>query len=88
MAMLEDQSTSGNQGIVPRVFQRLFAEIQQEQDQAEGKQKNYQCHCSFLEIYNEQIGDLLDPTQRNLETEEYVTGYEDVTDFIHDCLRF
>ncbi|KAJ0751363.1 putative plus-end-directed kinesin ATPase [Helianthus annuus] len=95
-AMLEDQSTSGNQGIVPRVFQRLFAEIQQEQDQAEGKQINYQCRCSFLEIYNEQIGDLLDPTQRNLEikddakhgfyvenlTEEYVTGYEDVTQIL------
>ncbi|KAK1406964.1 hypothetical protein QVD17_38574 [Tagetes erecta] len=95
-AMLEDQPTGGNQGIVPRIFQMLFAEIQREQDQAEGKQINYQCRCSFLEIYNEQIGDLLDPTQRNLEikddakhgfyvenlTEEYVMGYEDVTQIL------
>lgn len=95
-AMVEDQSARGNQGIVPRIFQMLFAEIQREQDQAEGKQINYQCRCSFLEIYNEQIGDLLDPTQRNLEikddakhgfyvenlTEEYVTGYEDVTQIL------
>ncbi|KAF6160056.1 hypothetical protein GIB67_007384 [Kingdonia uniflora] len=28
---------------------------------------NYQCRCSFLEVYNEQIGDLLDPTRRNLQ---------------------
>ncbi|KAK9080690.1 hypothetical protein SSX86_000448 [Deinandra increscens subsp. villosa] len=95
-AMLEDQSTNGNQGVVPRIFQMLFAEIQREQDQAEGKQINYQCRCSFLEIYNEQIGDLLDPTQRNLEikddakhgfyvenlSEEYVMGYEDVTQIL------
>lgn len=95
-AMVEDQSANGNQGIVPRIFQMLFAEIQRERDQAEGKQINYQCRCSFLEIYNDQIGDLLDPTQRNLEikddakhgfyvenlTEEYVTGYEDVTQIL------
>ncbi|XP_071693468.1 kinesin-like protein KIN-12F [Rutidosis leptorrhynchoides] len=95
-AMVEDQSVTGNQGIVPRIFQMLFAEIQKEQDQAEGKQINYQCRCSFLEIYNEQICDLLDPTQRNLEikddakhgfyvenlSEEYVMGYEDVTQIL------
>ncbi|KAL8215706.1 hypothetical protein R6Q57_022543 [Mikania cordata] len=95
-AMLEDQSTGGDRGLVPRIFQMLFAEIQREQNQAEGKHINYQCRCSFLEIYNEQIGDLLDPTQRNLEikddakhgfyvenlSEEYVMGYEDVTQIL------
>ncbi|KAK2639918.1 hypothetical protein Ddye_027713 [Dipteronia dyeriana] len=92
-AMVEDPSPRSNQGIVPRIFQKLFSEIQREQENSDGKQINYQCRCSFLEIYNEQIGDLLDPTQRNLEikddpknglyvenlTEEYVTSYEDVT---------
>ncbi|KAG5546658.1 hypothetical protein RHGRI_018730 [Rhododendron griersonianum] len=92
-AMVEAQATNSDQGIVPRIFQMLFSEIQREQDNSEGKQINYQCRCSFLEIYNEQIGDLLDPTQRNLEikddakhgfyvenlTEEYVTSYEDIT---------
>ncbi|KAK1435597.1 hypothetical protein QVD17_01363 [Tagetes erecta] len=95
-AMLEDQSTGGDQGIVPRIFRMLFAEIQREQDQSEDKQINYQCRCSFLEIYNEQIEDLLDPTQRNLVikddaihgsyvenlNEEYVTSYEDVTQIL------
>ncbi|KAM7504252.1 hypothetical protein LguiB_003156 [Lonicera macranthoides] len=92
-AMLEGNSASSHQGIVPRIFEMLFSEIKKDQENSEGQQINYQCRCSFLEIYNKQIGDLLDPTQRNLEikddakngfyvenlTEEYVTNYEDVT---------
>ncbi|CAK7324552.1 unnamed protein product [Dovyalis caffra] len=92
-AMVEDPSPSSNLGLVPRIFHMLFSEIQREQDNSQMKQINYQCRCSFLEIYNGQIGDLLDPVQRNLEikddpknglyvknlTEEYVSSYEDVT---------
>ncbi|KAE8693586.1 hypothetical protein F3Y22_tig00110809pilonHSYRG00263 [Hibiscus syriacus] len=71
-------------------------EAKWEQENSDGRQTNYQCRCSFLEIYNEQIGDLLDPTLRNLEikddpkngvhvenlTEQYVTSYEDVTQIL------
>ncbi|CAN0892051.1 Kinesin-like protein KIN-12F [Linum grandiflorum] len=95
-AMVEDPSPSSHQGIVPRVFQMLFDEIQKEQGNSQGKHINYQCRCSFLEIYNDQIGDLLDPVQRNLEimddpknglyvenlTEEYVTSYEDLSQIL------
>ncbi|CAK9163868.1 unnamed protein product [Ilex paraguariensis] len=95
-SMVDGHSASSLQGIVPRIFHMLFSEFQREQENAEGKQINFQCRCSFLEIYNEQIGDLLDPTQRNLEikddakngfylenlTEEYVTSYEDVTQIL------
>ncbi|XP_050367621.1 kinesin-like protein KIN-12F [Argentina anserina] len=95
-AMVEDSSPDSCQGIVPRMFQMLFSEIQKEQENSEGKQFNYQFRCSFLEVYNEQIGDLLDPTMRNLEikddpknglyvenlTEEYVSSYEDVTQIL------
>ncbi|PKI50509.1 hypothetical protein CRG98_029114 [Punica granatum] len=70
-SMFEEPSSSSDQGLVPRIFQILFSEIEK--------------------IYNEKIGDLLDPTQRNLQikddpknglyvenlTEEYVTSYED-----------
>ncbi|KAK7385998.1 hypothetical protein VNO78_32020 [Psophocarpus tetragonolobus] len=91
-AMFEEPSPQSHKGIVPRIFQMLFSELEREQHVSDGKQFNYQCRCSFLEIYNEQIGDLLDPTQRNLEvkddsknalyienlTEEYVTSYDDV----------
>ncbi|KAL9235254.1 hypothetical protein vseg_010029 [Gypsophila vaccaria] len=95
-AMVEGQSPSTQQGIVPRIFQKLFSEIEREKDNSGEKQINYQCRCSFLEIYNGQIGDLLDPTQRNLQikddakngfyienlTEEYVTSYDDVTQIL------
>ncbi|KAL6999167.1 hypothetical protein U1Q18_000327 [Sarracenia purpurea var. burkii] len=95
-AMVDGQASNNQQGIVPRIFQMLFSEIQREQENSEGKQINYQCRCSFLEIYNEQIGDLLNPTHRNLEikddakhgfyvenlTEEYVTSYEDITQIL------
>ncbi|KAF7831314.1 kinesin-like protein KIN-12F isoform X1 [Senna tora] len=95
-AMFEHPSPSSHQGIVPRIFHMLFSELEREQSVPEEKQFNYQCRCSFLEIYNEQIGDLLDPSQRNLEmkddsknalyvenlTEEYVTSYEDVTQIL------
>ncbi|KAG5081718.1 hypothetical protein AAZX31_02G279200 [Glycine max] len=95
-AMFEEPSPHSHKGIVPRIFQMLFSELEKEQHVSEGKQFNYQCRCSFLEIYNEQIGDLLDPTQRNLEmkddsknalyienlTEEYVTSYDDVTQIL------
>nr|GMD53163.1 kinesin-like protein KIN12A [Ipomoea batatas] len=95
-AMVETPSTNGLQGLVPRIFQMLFDNIQREHENSEDKQISYQCRCSFLEVYNGQIGDLLDPMQRNLKikddtkngfyvenlTEEYVSTYEDVTQIL------
>ncbi|KAL8509810.1 hypothetical protein ACS0TY_016873 [Phlomoides rotata] len=95
-SMVEGPSINGLQGIAPRIFQNLFTEIQKEQGNTDGKQINYQCRCSFLEVYDDKIGDLLDPTQRDLEikddpksgfyvenlTEEYVSCYEDVTQIL------
>ncbi|WCJ33032.1 Kinesin motor family protein [Euphorbia peplus] len=95
-AMVAEPSPSSEQGVVPRIFQLLFSEIQKAQESSQGKQINYQCRCSFIEIYNDQVGDLLDPVQRNLEirddlknglhvenlTEEYVSSYEDVTQIL------
>ncbi|KAJ6860521.1 Kinesin-like protein KIN-12A [Populus alba x Populus x berolinensis] len=62
--------SSDQQGLTPRVFQRLFDRINEEQIKHTDKQLKYQCRCSFLEIYNEQITDLLDPGQRNLQIRE------------------
>ncbi|PPD89566.1 hypothetical protein GOBAR_DD13492 [Gossypium barbadense] len=66
-ALLEENLSSDQQGLTPRVFERLFARINEEQIKHADKQLKYQCRCSFLEIYNEQITDLLDPNQRNLQ---------------------
>ncbi|XP_077214413.1 kinesin motor family protein [Tasmannia lanceolata] len=95
-AMVEGQTPSSYQGIVPRIFEMLFTEIEKDQENYEEKHINYQCRCSFLEIYNEQISDLLDSTQRNLQirddakngfyienlTEDYVNSLEDVTQIL------
>ncbi|KAK7400039.1 hypothetical protein VNO78_11238 [Psophocarpus tetragonolobus] len=71
-ALSDDDSTNDQQGLAPRVFERLFARINEEQIKHSDKQLKYQCHCSFLEIYNEHITDLLDPNQRNLQVREAV----------------
>jgi kinesin family protein 15 len=43
--------------------------VQEEEAQKQGKLR-YKCRCSFLEIYNEQISDLLEPSSTNLQMRE------------------
>lgn len=71
-ALSTKDSLSQERGLTPRVFERLFYRIKEEQAKHSDKQLNYQCRCSFLEIYNEQITDLLDPSQGNLQIREDV----------------
>ncbi|XP_010527428.1 PREDICTED: kinesin-like protein KIN-12B [Tarenaya hassleriana] len=92
-ALLEEHLTGDQKGLTPRVFEQLFARINEEQVKHAERQLSYQCQCSLLEIYNEQITDLLDPSQKNLMirediksgvyvenlTEEYVQNLKDVT---------
>uniref|UniRef100_A0A0D9VVZ5 Kinesin motor domain-containing protein n=1 Tax=Leersia perrieri TaxID=77586 RepID=A0A0D9VVZ5_9ORYZ len=66
-AMVHSSSDHADRGVVPRVFQNLFAQIQGREESSPEKQTSYQCRCSFLEVHNEQINDLLDPSQRNLQ---------------------
>ncbi|KAG8062682.1 hypothetical protein GUJ93_ZPchr0003g17400 [Zizania palustris] len=95
-AMVDSSSDHADRGIVPRVIQNLFAHIQGRQESSPDSQTSYQCRCSFLEVYNEQINDLLDPSQRNLQirenagngihvenlTDEYVSTVEDVNQIL------
>ncbi|KAI5424315.1 Kinesin-like protein KIN-12A [Lathyrus oleraceus] len=80
-SLAEENVAKEQQGLTP------------EQTKHSDQQLNYQCNCSFLEIYNEQVTDLLDPSQRNLQiredvksgvyvenlTENQVSTMEDVT---------
>lgn len=61
---------SEKRGLTPRVFQHLFNKIAAEEDAKGRENVRYTCRCSFLEIYNECITDLLDPTQTNLQIRE------------------
>lgn len=48
----EDKNLSG---LIPRTIHELFREIQKEENRAQ----NFAVYCSFLQIYNEKIFDLL-----------------------------
>ncbi|KAK3002205.1 hypothetical protein RJ639_020974 [Escallonia herrerae] len=61
---------SVNCGMTPRVFEYLFSRIQKEREARREEKLRYTCKCSFLEIYNEQILDLLDPSSLNLQIRE------------------
>ncbi|KAG9140540.1 hypothetical protein Leryth_016047 [Lithospermum erythrorhizon] len=57
-------------GITPRIFQHLFMRIKEEEENRKSEGLKYSCKCSFLEIYNEQITDLLEPSHNNLHLRE------------------
>ncbi|KAL2461036.1 P-loop containing nucleoside triphosphate hydrolase superfamily protein [Abeliophyllum distichum] len=61
---------SVNCGMTPRVFEYLFSRIQKEKEARREEKLKFTCKCSFLEIYNEQILDLLDPSSVNLQIRE------------------
>nr|KYP43610.1 Kinesin-like protein KIF15 [Cajanus cajan] len=61
---------SVNCGMTPRIFEHLFTRIQKEKEARRDEKLKFTCKCSFLEIYNEQILDLLDPSSNNLQIRE------------------
>ncbi|CAM0876271.1 unnamed protein product [Alopecurus aequalis] len=61
-----------NCGMTPRVFEHLFLRIQKEKEIRGEEKLSFTCKCSFLEIYNEQILDLLNPNATNLQLREDV----------------
>lgn len=68
-----------------RSFEHIFNCIEQEKQRAEqqGNEVKYLIKTSYLEIYNEQVMDLLEPTQTNLPVREdiktgvYVEGLQE-----------
>nr|XP_024376844.1 kinesin-like protein KIN-12F isoform X2 [Physcomitrium patens] len=79
-----DSQPSDNRGMTPRVFESLFAKIREAEELQKHENLKFTCRCSFLEIYNEQIGDLLEPSSTNLQMREdankgvYVEGLVEV----------
>ncbi|KAL6657518.1 hypothetical protein ACP70R_005298 [Stipagrostis hirtigluma subsp. patula] len=61
---------SEDSGLTPRIFEYLFARINEEEECRREEKLKYICKCSFLEIYNEQITDLLEPSSNNLQIRE------------------
>ncbi|GLJ17029.1 hypothetical protein SUGI_0294640 [Cryptomeria japonica] len=65
-----EQKLSANRGMTPRVFEHLFTRIHREEDTRREENLKFVCKCSFLEIYNEQVADLLEPSSTNLQMRE------------------
>lgn len=67
-------------GIIPRVFEHLFDEI----NERKGKTQ-YNIYCQYLEIYNECGYDLLDQTHAQIEFEKWkkITLFEDRNQDLH-----
>uniref|UniRef100_A0A452HVZ3 Kinesin motor domain-containing protein n=1 Tax=Gopherus agassizii TaxID=38772 RepID=A0A452HVZ3_9SAUR len=66
-----DNFTHNLRGVIPRSFEYLFFLIEREKEKA-GTGKSFLCKCSFIEIYNEQIFDLLDSASAGLFLREHI----------------
>ncbi|KAI9113846.1 hypothetical protein K1719_015097 [Acacia pycnantha] len=66
----EGGNLTEDSGITLRVFDYLFMRIKLEEESRRDDKLRYSCRCSFLEIYNEQITDLLEPSSTNLQLRE------------------
>lgn len=66
-----DNFTDELRGVIPRSFEYLFFLIKREVERSP-KSKSFLCKCSFIEIYNEQIYDLLDTASASLFLRENI----------------
>eukprot|EP01018_Ginkgo_biloba_P023736 Gb_23969 [translate_table: standard] len=89
-----DHKPSANRGMTPRVFEYLFTRIRKEEEARREDNLKFVCKCSFLEIYNEQIADLLEPSSANLQMREdakkgvYVENLLELeVKSVHDVIR-
>ncbi|KZV33656.1 phragmoplast orienting kinesin-1 [Dorcoceras hygrometricum] len=65
-----NEKLSADCGITSRIFEYLFTKITKEEEDRKNERLTYSCKCSFLEIYNEQITDLLEHLPTNLQLRE------------------
>nr|XP_015212336.1 PREDICTED: kinesin-like protein KIF15 [Lepisosteus oculatus] len=66
-----DNFTHDMRGVIPRSFEYLFFLINREAEKSRNG-KSFLCKCSFIEIYNEQIFDLLDSASASLFLRENI----------------
>jgi kinesin family protein 5 len=65
-SMMGDKTDETNKGIIPRAAENIFASIA---DDSSGTK--YGVTCSYLEVYREKIGDLLNTANKNLAVREH-----------------
>ncbi|KAK3579189.1 hypothetical protein CHS0354_022725 [Potamilus streckersoni] len=77
----EDSFQHEMRGIIPRSFECLFNAVNREQNGNPGKE--FLLKCTFLEIYNEQVFDLLEPgvglhMRESMKAGAFVEGLQEV----------
>ena len=68
-----ENTGSQHRGLIPRILEHLFDRIAQKHAAANALRAGslqFQVRCSYLEIYNETVTDLLDPSKINLPVRE------------------
>ncbi|CAE8607779.1 unnamed protein product, partial [Polarella glacialis] len=65
---VQSMHSDENRGLMCRILDLIFSEIGRRHQ--EGGNIQYTCKCSYLEIYKEQITDLLEPGSSNLQVRE------------------
>ncbi|XP_065675243.1 kinesin-like protein KIF15 isoform X3 [Hydra vulgaris] len=66
-----DTFTHEMRGVIPRCFEYMFSLINREQEKI-GDRVEFLATCSFLEIYNEQVYDLISPSTAGLQLRENI----------------
>eukprot|EP00818_Percolomonas_sp_WS_P000362 CAMPEP_0117451956 /NCGR_PEP_ID=MMETSP0759-20121206/9309_1 /TAXON_ID=63605 /ORGANISM="Percolomonas cosmopolitus, Strain WS" /LENGTH=1026 /DNA_ID=CAMNT_0005244641 /DNA_START=33 /DNA_END=3113 /DNA_ORIENTATION=- len=67
-----EDSSESERGMIPRILESLFDKI--DIQQTENPSLEFYCSCSFLEIYNEQIVDLLGEPNKHLQLREDISN--------------
>ena len=57
----------GQEGLIPRITQNLYKSIEENQDQ----DVKFKIEVSYMEIYNEKVRDLLNPSDKTLKVREH-----------------
>lgn len=94
--IIATQQNQNLRGLMQRSFEYIFQNIEEQkkliESKKDGSEMNFLIKCNYLEIYNEQIVDLLEPSSINLHVredikkgvyveglmEEVVTNYKDI----------
>ncbi|XP_031435804.1 kinesin-like protein KIF15-A [Clupea harengus] len=80
-----DSFSDDLRGVIPRSFEYLFFLINREVEKS-GNLKSFLCKCSFIEIYNEQIYDLLDSASASLFLRENIKKGVFVEGAVEKCV--
>jgi kinesin family protein 18/19 len=72
--LLDDSADGSGKGLIPRALVDTFAAIESQKQLLANAGKKWVISCSYLEVYNERIYDLISPSTKPLDIREDATG--------------